>query len=269
MRLKIFILLFLFSFQGYSQHYIARLNHNIIKKNKVYKCVEYGVTDSINYLKQFPSEYYTIFDNDGNAVEENDYDYLPDLKKNYEIIYFHIYYKGKELAKIRYDTTLTPKIFSVTVNSYDTTGKILRAVSLWSNNRPDTSDFGNDLNNDSIIVIKGNQKRKTEYGFYGKDRKDTVYKRTLYYLHNRLDSEKIEGIEYNWCKLTRFKLTYKNSLLSEILRIDDPYGDRHTNTEKTCFSENGLPMAVYRSHWDIKTKARYESVIKFRYTFWH
>lgn len=89
--LKIIIVIFIFScYWSFGQEHSSLFQSETIKKNKVYKILEYSPLDSVRFFEQYPEGNYSKFDQLGRMTQSNYYSpfeiegvWHPNMYKNY------------------------------------------------------------------------------------------------------------------------------------------------------------------------------------------
>jgi hypothetical protein len=244
---KLTVLLIFLPFLSFGQtKEIAVVNREVIKKNKIYKCLEYDFQDSVSFFKKYKNGYYTIFDTQGRKVEENAYSSLNLEALSSEIVSeFQVIYSYDKLGRRYmwhwYQESSNPKINRTRIEKYDSIGRNIGYCEHSPNYGERCETYNNGSNVlDSITVKSNSLTQKIFLTFYDLSRKDTIYKNFYFYNKEQLDSNVL--IHFENGKLLE-KLTTKYYYIegalhkTELVRL---YKNQITETNFTYYLKNGL-----------------------------
>lgn len=249
---------------------IAIISQEIIKKNKVYKCIEYDFTDSLTFFKNNKNGLYTIFDTRGRRIEENTYS--SGIVDEIKVIY--TYDKSGRCHMMHwYEENSLPKISRTRITKYDSIGRIIESCE-FSPNSNERCYKNFDIANvtDSSQIDFKSSRLKVFFTFSDLSKKDTIYKKYNFYEKERLDSNVI--IFFNKGKQIE-KLTtrffYLNGILSrsEFVKND---GSKIMETNTTYYLKTGLldRIETIRYYFALKKSSPRidKDFRKFVYSYW-
>ncbi len=247
---------------GQSKH-IGFIKADVLKKNKVYKCVEYDYSDSISFFKEYKNGFYTIFDPDGRKIEEN---LFPGLGHESKVLYMYNS-SGWELLWIWIDEMMAPTIQRVYVNTFNSSGRKIGYIDYLPNYMPETGTLTNtNAVHDSVVSFKGSDKKVTHLYFRDNKRADTSSIFCEYYHNERLDSAVLKDSN----ELLRSEFLYASNILilSTHRWIDK---NRLTQIEKIYYLKNGLIDYYDESYYelgDTNTINARNKHMKCSYSYW-
>ena len=273
-----FFLIFLQCFSFGQTKEIAVVNQEVIKKNKIYKCLEYDFQDSLSFFKNYKSAYYTIFDTQGRKIEENAYssvyihsDSLETINE-FQVIYSYDKF-GHQYMWHWYQENSSPKITRTRIEKYDSTGKNIGYCEYRPNSNETCDSYETNSNvTDTITTEFKSSKQRIIRTFSAQSQKDTIYLNYYFYKKEQLDSNIL--IHFEKGKLLEKLITkyyYLGGVLSktELVRF---YDGQISETNSTSYVKNGLLDKIESFQYYFTTKKSTPRIDKdyrkFIYTYW-
>jgi hypothetical protein len=264
------ILLFLSDITYGQTKEISVVDGEIIKMNKVYKCLEYDYHDSLTFFKNHKNGLYTIFDQQGRKIEENSYS--SGIVEEKKIIYLYDN-SGRNYLWSWYQESSIPKITRTRIEKYDSTGKNIGYCEYSPNHNERCDNYSDNHNVTDTVKTEGNTSKQLLYlTFDNTDRKDTIYKDSYFYYKERLDS--IIVLHFKNGKISEkliTKYSYNGSIKSksEFMRY---YAGQLTETKSSTYLENGLLDKTETTSYYFPTKQSKPRIDKyyrkFIYAYW-
>lgn len=266
----ILILIFLYSASYGQIKEISVFDREIIKKNKVYKCLEYDLPDSLTFFKNYKNGLYTIFDTQGRRIEENTYS--SGIVDEIKVIYSYNK-SGKPYMWNWYQENSIPKISRTRIEKYDSTGKNIGYCEYSPNNNEHCDSYDDIYYVTDTIKNENNSIKQLLYITYANtSKKDTIDKSYDFFHKERLDSNIYFHFENGKIVdklITNYTYTENTRIKSEFYTNND---GQTTETNITYYLKNGLPnkMEIVKYYFankkskpkiDIKTR-------KFIYQYW-
>ncbi len=243
--------------------------------NKLYKCTEYNVEDSVTFFKEYKNGYYHIYDFEGKVIERNAYgvsineteDWVP-----HEFTIFTIYDdKDRQIMEVYYDTLYLNKIKRIRTNEYDSVGNLYGYRDFSSDEKSPKAYEIKKLRQyeypEPVEIIDSTitDTKKTFYHFLKEDRIDTVEFTTYYYSENRVDSIVSFFNKKNHSPILKQYFTYNEiGALKQYECKSYDHTDSLKRIYRTLYIENGFPIEKWYIYYDngekeiTHTRFRYE-----------
>lgn len=250
---------------------ISVIDREIIKKNKVYKCLEYDSQDSLTFFKNYKNGLYTIFDTQGRRIEENTYS--SGIVDEIKVIYSYNK-SGRPYMWYWYQENSIPKISRTRIEKYDSTGKNIGYCE-YSPNNNERCDSYDDINyiTDTIKSENNSIKQLLYITYANPSKNDTIDKSYDFFQKERLDSNIYFHFENGKIVdklITKYTYTDNKRIKSEFYRNND---GQTTETNITYYLKNGLPdkMEIVTYYLaNKKSKPQIDKRIrKFIYQYWN
>jgi hypothetical protein len=277
--MKFILSLFFFTFISASvaaQPEIDDLKREVIKTNRVYKCLKYDYKDSMAFFKKYKNGCYMLFDNEGKRIEKNFYNEFT-LKDTIAIteevkVVFLYDKQGRNFLWLWDSEFTTPRISRIRTEKYDITGKNIGYCEI----NPDTGEkcdtYDNEVTRDSLVFTKGKKKHTVSMGFNKGNRKDTSYTFHHYYTNERLDSIVIFNYSYGRIDSKSVEHYFYKSGVLDRTNYTWSYDGHDTQVTTTLYMENGLLKQTDSTYYYYKTRKSEprvtESHWKYNYSYW-
>jgi hypothetical protein len=255
----IFLLCQLPGFSQFGQLIEGVVSDTIIKKNKVYKCTETYVEDSLYFKKRNQNNPYIIYNKKGLKSEFNFYR----IGDNIEMKTIFIYDKNKNLKSwLWYNQFETSPVSRLVINQIDSTNTITSSE--------DIMNFNN-----SSIIYKENKtlnsiitNQNSIVKIFKNSSGDTLEIQSKYLNTNGLTDSTVIKYYNNtiYTGKTVREFTYKNGVKKTL--TFKSYNKEHKLevNEVYKFSENGLPISKLQ-YWT-KGEKRHSLRSKFYYNYY-
>ncbi len=249
---------------------ISALDRETIKKNKVYKCLEFNYHDSVSFFKNYRNGLYTIFDTQGRVIEENTYS--SGIVDEIKVIYSYDKL-GRKNMWFWYQANSVPKISRARIEKYDSLGRNIGYCEYSPGGNERCETYVSQINVTDTITFNGKTSKRLVYlTFSDPTRKDTVYKDTYLFQKDQLDSNILIRYEQGRVleKLVK-RHFYTEGLInrSEFTRY---YEGQRTETNSMYYHKTGLPDRIESIRYYFETKSSKPRIDKdfrkFVYTFW-
>lgn len=230
--LIIFLALFNISV-GHGQE-ILNISREILKNNKIYKCVERVSSDSLTTHMDTSAGHYVIFDSQGRKIEQNIENGMGQTQV------FYMYDKlGRQSMFVWQDKNSEPKISRVCISKYNEKGDKIGYCDYSPNCDPKCDSLTPYFYHFDTIVTRSTKKTLITIKCRDKEMKDTVSKFYQFYNNNRLDSTKIYGLNSkSEIQFTRFFYNSTDIKVSEkFVRLDNK---RILGRKESYYLPNGL-----------------------------
>jgi hypothetical protein len=219
-----------FNLSNASGQQIDNISSEVIKKNKLYKCVEYFSGDSLTTRKDTSTAHYVIFNTQGQKIEQ-------DIGNGTQVLYMYDNL-GRRLMFAWYDKNSIPQISRIHIYKYNENGIKIGYCEYYHNSNP-TCDSVRQYFYHLDTIRNRTKKTLITIKCQDKNMNDTVSKYFEYYNNNRLDSTKSFDYRLKETNLTTF--IYNSShqkVYAKQIRLNDK--NRVLSRKESYYLPNGL-----------------------------
>jgi hypothetical protein len=214
---------------------ILEVSKEVLKINKIYKCVEHISNDSLTTQRDTSGGHYVIFDTQGRKIEQNIENGMGQTQV------FYMYDKlGRQSMFVWHDKNSTPKISRIYIYKYNEKGDKIGYCDYSPNYDPKCDSISQYFYHFDTIDKRPNKNTLITIECRDKNMKDTVSKFYQYYNNNRLDSTKIYDLNNKPTEIEFIVYFYNSSdikVSEKLLRYDNK---RILRRKDSYYLPNGL-----------------------------